>query len=219
MRGSVKRARLICCLVIVVCASACAQVSTDTMVFGERTGVNVGVIVDPGKTAPIELNTGFRRQVIGVIPPSQVDSQGRPAGEAVNMASHFEIKQVVDQNGNPLNGGLAMRGGFMSGGAASGFFGSAEPARANAVANKLAQSEIVTVQAPSAPSDIQVSNEIVTLINANPNVVAPEYLRLAQARGLTIAEHPIPQISATQTAQDSRNAAANREILAELKNL
>ncbi|GAA6182330.1 hypothetical protein NBRC116594_37680 [Shimia sp. NS0008-38b] len=197
--------------------SGCADLTTNTMVFGERTGINIGVTVDPAKSTPIELNTGFRRQVIGVTPPSKVDANGNAVGEAANMASNFDLAQAVDESGNPLTGGsVSMRGSFMSGKAATTFFARSDENTVNAVTNKLAAKQVVAVEGSANTAEIAVEDTLVALINANPSENAPRYLTLAKSKGLTVAPHGSPQISAILTAKDARNAAGNKEILKEL---
>jgi hypothetical protein len=90
----------------------------DTLVFAERSGVNLGTKVDPASSQPLEVNAGVKRQVVTVIPPMGKggDGSSAPNGEAVNMFSQFEVSREL-RDGN-FNDVTTIRNRFASGGAA-----------------------------------------------------------------------------------------------------
>lgn len=202
--------------VIAVVVSGCAPNTTRNLVFGERTGLNVGISVDPAKASPFEFNTGFRRQVVGIIPSSKIDAQGRADGEAANMISHFELQQKEDKDGNPFNSEIAMRGAFISGQAALALVKDDDTTKLNNVINKVADSRVTVVTGGNTRDEINIEDALVAHINSDPAVNAPDYLRRAKEVGLIIAPHSLPQISAVLTAKDGRNAAGNKKIFGDL---
>jgi hypothetical protein len=130
-----------CLAGITATISGCAQITTQTMVFGERTGLNIGINVDPAKATPFEFNTGFRRQVVGIIPASKLNELGEADGEATNMISHFELEQPTDEDANPFNEQIAMRGAFISGKAALELL-TPDNETVNAVVSKVAEEQV-----------------------------------------------------------------------------
>lgn len=210
------RIRAVLVVVIAVAVSGCAQNTTQNLVFGERTGLNIGISVDPAKASPLELNTGFRRQVVGIVPASKVDAQGRADGEAANMISHFELEQREANDGNSFDTEIAMRGAFISGQAALELVKDNDSTKLNNIINKVAASRVSVVTGSDKPIEINIEDALVAHINSNPEANAPDYLRRAKDGGLIITSHSLPQISAVQTAKDRRNAAGNKKIFDDL---
>ncbi|MCB1815720.1 MAG: hypothetical protein KDK04_28970 [Candidatus Competibacteraceae bacterium] len=91
---------------------------TNHLVFGERTGFNLGVSVNSEAAVPLEVNAGLRRSVFGMVPPRRTveDSNGNPTAddEAVSLISGFGLKYDPD-NSNALNGDLTILTRFASG--------------------------------------------------------------------------------------------------------
>ncbi len=91
---------------------------TDALVYGESSGVNLAITVDPAKSQPLEVNFGAKRSVIGIVPPvDKNEDTDKPAGEAVSMFSHFSLNYEENES-DPFRGKLRVRSAFASGMAA-----------------------------------------------------------------------------------------------------
>lgn len=114
----IRRALLVVPLSILV--TGCAE----TLVYGERSGFNLAIRVDPAQSAPLEVNGGIQRRVVGIIPPQKrTSANGKSDSEAVNMLSNFSLD--YDEDDSSLFGGeLSIRTAFASGKAALNVAGS-----------------------------------------------------------------------------------------------
>ena len=92
----------------------------DTLVYGERTGLNLAIEVNQDPETPVNVNLGLRRTVVSVVPAvdseSGEDGQSHPKGEAVSMISGFDLSDK--ERDNPLDPDLQIRTQFASGKAA-----------------------------------------------------------------------------------------------------
>ncbi|NBC13331.1 MAG: hypothetical protein GVY09_08295 [Gammaproteobacteria bacterium] len=94
---------------------------SDALVYGERTGFNMSLSVDPTRSLPLEANAGLRRSVVSFIPAqggAPEDDDGRPqaSGQAVNMVSAFDLR--YDDDASVFGGSLIIRSSFAAGDAA-----------------------------------------------------------------------------------------------------
>jgi hypothetical protein len=51
----------------------------NTLVFVDRTGVNLSIIAKPSEATPLEVNFGLDRKVASVVPPVGQDTSQTPA--------------------------------------------------------------------------------------------------------------------------------------------
>ncbi|MEP5730836.1 MAG: hypothetical protein ABJL67_15870 [Sulfitobacter sp.] len=87
---------------------------TDTLVYGERTGLNIAIRTDAAEGHPLEVNTGLQRRIVGYVPP-----RNEAGGEAVNMISAFNLTREDGEDKNPLNNKVTIETAFASGAAAT----------------------------------------------------------------------------------------------------
>lgn len=67
-----------------------------TLVFGERSGVNIALRVNADRPPPVEVNIGLERQVGAIVPPTRVSRNNDPSGDAVSMFSGFQVESFDD---------------------------------------------------------------------------------------------------------------------------
>lgn len=91
----------------ILLASGCTN-----LMYGERTGFNLGMFVNSDPAKPVKINAGLERSVGTVAPPVSSD------GESVSMVSHFSLTQT--EGYNLLNEELTISTDFASGEAATG---------------------------------------------------------------------------------------------------
>ena len=101
--------------ILVIILPATLQGCSNTLVYGEQSGFNLGVKVDPKKSSPLKVNAGLERTVITNSPPKESDD-GKAKGEAASMFSNFDLQYEKDTN--PLQGKLTIQTRFASGNAA-----------------------------------------------------------------------------------------------------
>lgn len=89
-----------------------------TLVFAEHDGVNLEIRADPKMSPPFEVNFGLNRAVGTIVPPAEQDSNGRPAGQAVNMFSGFQVERPGELTPNRVAVELRIVTQFASGEAA-----------------------------------------------------------------------------------------------------
>ncbi|MCB0833150.1 MAG: hypothetical protein KDC45_06785 [Bacteroidetes bacterium] len=91
---------------------------TQNLVFGERTGFNLGISVNDEAAVPLEVNAGLKRSVVGLIPPKRerVDEDGNATAddEAVSLLSGFDLKYDSNDT-NALAGTLVIQTRIASG--------------------------------------------------------------------------------------------------------
>lgn len=75
-------------LTTLVALAGCGQ----TLLFAERSGVNLSVRADTASSPPLEVNFGLVRTVATVVPPA-AEAAGRPQGQAVAMVSGFRVER------------------------------------------------------------------------------------------------------------------------------
>lgn len=175
---------------------------TDTLVYGERTGVNLAVRTDAAEGHPLEVNVGLQRRVVGIVPDSSVKG-----GEAVNMISSFGLERTGE--GNPLEANVTISGSFASGEAAK-----------NVARNDRSVEAIFNlpgVRGSDDPQEISTTNKILNWVGTDV-ARAEEYVRFMRASGVQFEDAPRPQATASRLAVDERNAALNLKFAAE-KNL
>ena len=88
---------------------------SNTLIYGEQSGFNLSVKVDPKQSSPIKVNAGLERTVVTNAPPKETDN-GEAKGEAASMFSNFNL--LYDEETGPLQGKLTIQTRFASGGAA-----------------------------------------------------------------------------------------------------
>jgi len=91
-----------CTVLMLVSLAGCGQ----TLVFGERDGLNFAIRADSASQPPLEVNFGLDRTVGTIVPPA-AQRDGRPAGEGINMFAGFQIDR--DDTGTPTLLGLKLR--------------------------------------------------------------------------------------------------------------
>jgi hypothetical protein len=202
--------------------AACEQ----TMVFGEKTGFNLGVAVDTAKSSPIEINTGFRRQIVGIIPASEQRTGDVAKGEATNMISRFEMAQTANNKSgedfNAFDRQIVMSSAFASGKAAVALVGGTvdgvkinkSRTDVNSVVNKIAETEIVRVVSEGTPSSDKREVAMLKYIQ-NPNNFE-KYRTAANRRGIVIPSGKVGLLTASGAIGDPNLAAEHVEIAKEL---
>jgi len=63
-----------------------------TLVFGERSGVNIALRFDTDRPPPVEVNIGLERRVGTIVPPTRYARNNEPSGDAVSMFSGFQVE-------------------------------------------------------------------------------------------------------------------------------
>jgi hypothetical protein len=178
-----------------------------TLVYGERTGTNLGINVDAAKSRPIEVNFGLKRDVVGVIPGS---GQIAPKGEAVNLFSRFGL--VYEEGNAGLFGGkLTVSTAFASGAAA-----------VEIAEGKEAEAAVAAIVRPiefTLSSDLAQREAITALFNYTGQSVinAETYLAIAEAKGLVVSSGPDPNTRAVGTIANPENGTGNISIARFLK--
>lgn len=183
-----------------------------TLVYGERSGFNLGVRVDPAQSLPLEVNAGLKRSVVGLVPPSEPSEPNRPKGEAVNMFSRFNI-DYAENDASVFGGKLTVSTAFASGQAAM-----AIAKRDADKARKMVEAIVRPVEAtlPDDPEKLGVINALAMFAARSP-AHRDFYLALAEARGIDLlpADEPASTRFAAAVA-DERNEEKNRKIAKEL---
>ena len=184
-----------------------------TMVFGESTGLNIGVSVDAAKGTPVEVNTGFKRQVVGIVPSSQNRQGDRTKGEATSMISRFEIGHQGGADTNEFNNKVTIRSAFASGEAAVNVIGND---KATEIVNSiLGPTPLVASRDPENVSTRSALGNFISKSDANQSL----YLTLAQKYNLTVPAGVPPEIQVANAVVNPDNASGNEKILKELKDL
>ncbi|MBR0672027.1 hypothetical protein GXW76_12670 [Roseomonas soli] len=91
----------------------------QTLVFAERSGVNLSIRADATSRPPLAVNFGLDRASGTIVPPRARGEDGRPQGEAINMFAGFQVDrrgEVATQQ--PVNVDLRVSTQFASGAAA-----------------------------------------------------------------------------------------------------
>ncbi len=82
-----------------------------TLVFGERSGVNIALRVNADRPPPVEVNFGLDRLVGVIVPPTRYSRNNDPSGDAVSMFSGFQVESFenpiefksISESGSPLS--------------------------------------------------------------------------------------------------------------------
>lgn len=69
----------------------CTSIQDRSLVYGERSGVNIALRSDPAKALPVEVNAGVQRRVTTLVPPISRNQNKRPNDEAVSLVSTFDL--------------------------------------------------------------------------------------------------------------------------------
>lgn len=93
----------------------------NTLIFAERSSFKIGIHVNDNAVTPVEINAGFKRTVVALVPPSddpdKTEAGDRPHGEATNLVSGFALSYTTTP-GDWFNEKLTIKSQFASGGAA-----------------------------------------------------------------------------------------------------
>jgi len=167
-----------CAFGTLVLLAGCGQ----TLVFGERDGVNLAIRADAKTQPPLEVNFGLNRTVGTIIPPAG-QTDGRPEGEAVNMFAGFQIERWSDiAPTKPVAVDLRIASQFASGAAANKVAG-----------NPVVVKQIVNVNLPivtAVAPDFQIKKEAVaTFVKTLPPEDAS---KLATALGQLPSDDRLP---------------------------
>lgn len=179
--------------------SAC----TDTLVYGERTGLNIAIRTDAPQGHPLEVNTGLQRRVVGHVPPR--NSNG---GEAITMLSSFNLKRTPADNNNPLQAKVAIETSFASGKAAKTAAGST--ASVEAIFDRPGVTESPKL------SDQQNGAKIRKWIMSDQDTArtkARKYLDFLGNNGGKIDDKGNDLASADSAISDGQNAALNKKFI------
>ncbi|MCP5086393.1 MAG: hypothetical protein GY952_06285 [Rhodobacteraceae bacterium] len=185
-----------------------------TMVFGENTGFNLGVSVDAAKSLPVEVNTGFKRQVVGIIPSSEDPVNGRARGESTSMISRFQLGQERKTEGDPFDNRITISSAFASGKAAVTVIEESEDPVA--AVNAIVQAKKLT--ASTEPTDVAVRQRLVNFVNTS-NVNLQTYLAMAEQENLTVLAGLPAEARAANAIIDQANTQGNKKILKRLQDL
>lgn len=98
--------------------SACGE----SLVFTEKTGLNIAVGIDAAQGSPVETNLGLHRRVAGLVPPIRRDQDGNSDGEAANMVGGFQVVQDPDAS-DVFNTTVRVASGYATGPAALALVG------------------------------------------------------------------------------------------------
>ena len=179
--------RLICPLIasLIIAVTGCDR----TLVYGERSGFNLGISVTPSENLPIEVNAGIKRRVIGIIPPTGEPQNGHVNGEAVNMFSRFDVQHEPSATG-ALFGTHTVSSAFASGRAATVI---AESSNAEKVVAAIVNPKVITLD--NTPKVAKVRKALLAYINGSPQQKA-NYLKLAENRGIPLDLDPLAALSA-----------------------
>ena len=194
------RAFLISSFAATMLVGAC----TDTLVYGERTGLNIAIRSDVPQGQPLEVNTGLQRRVLGYVPPR--DPEG---GEAVNMLSSFSLNRTPADNQSPFDAKVSIRTSFASGRAAV--------SAGSDLKSVQAIFDRPGVTAPPERSDQDNTIKILNWISSEPattNAKAREYLGFLERNKGTVATSGPDLPRAYEAASDGRNATLNAQFIA-----
>lgn len=176
------------------------------LVYGDRSGFNLAIRSDPAESAPLEVNAGLQRRVIGFVPASESDQNAPAKGEAVNMFSRFDLKQHRDSN-TVFGGKLTIGTAFASGQAA--LYVAEKP---EVVAAITGSPEFTLTD---VPEDRGVANKLYTFASSSADN-ARKYLELAAARGLIVSPGLTLNAQAVGTITNPKNSEGNKLIANEL---
>lgn len=144
----------------------------QTLVFAERSGVNLSIRADAASRPPLAVNLGLDRASGTIVPPRARGDDGRPQGEAVNMFAGFQVDrrgEVAAQQ--PLSVDLRVSAQFASGAAATKVAGAPEVVR-----------DIVTLgQVPLAQATPEALQARVEALSRRILALTPEAARRALA--------------------------------------
>ena len=186
-------------------ASGCNR----TIAYGESTGFNLGIEADLATDAPAEVNVGFRRRVVGIVPPLEDADDGRVTGEAATILSRFEIDSTSNRQAI-LDTTVAVRGAFASGAAATELI--VKNPNSERVLQDFANLEPVVVRVPDAPVERAVNEKLVSFISQSPEN-RDRYLGFAQGFGLAIPDSPSSGARALGAIGAEENASGNARIV------
>ncbi|WP_299212029.1 hypothetical protein [uncultured Tateyamaria sp.] len=189
MKGVLKITLGACCL-----TSACS----DTLVYGERSGVNIAIRSDGAEGQPLEINTGLERHVMGYVPPR--DPAG---GEAVSMIASFDLKRKAGST--RFEDKVGIKTVFVSGAAANSLGGN------NAGVKAILDRPGVT--ASSAPSDQSNTGKILRWVSSD-KAKAAEYLAFIDRYGGTRGSRANVFANTQLAASNGQNAALNAQFIA-----
>ncbi len=86
----------------------------NTLVYGERTSLSLGIDVNTNVATPLNVNMGFNRTVAGLVPPTKKPDGSQVNGEAANMFSGFDLRYANAET-RALGGKLTVKTQFASG--------------------------------------------------------------------------------------------------------
>lgn len=176
------------------------------LVYGDRSGFNLAIRSDPAESAPLEVNGGLQRRVIGFVPASESDQNAPAKGEAVNMFSRFDLKQ--DRNsGSAFGGKLTIGTAFASGRAALNIADNPQVVAAITGSPEFTLTDV--------PEDRVVIRKLIDFVGKSPDN-ARKYLELAKAHGLTIAPGATTNTQALGVIRDDAYRETNKLIADEL---
>jgi hypothetical protein len=89
-----------------------------TLVFAERSGVNIAVRANATSAPPIEANFGLNRTIATIVPPAGQVGNNRPDGDAVSMFAGFQVDNTLNPTKERLKVDLEISTQFASGNAA-----------------------------------------------------------------------------------------------------
>jgi hypothetical protein len=101
-------------IAVAVSVAGCGR----TLVFAERSGVNIAVRANATSAPPIEANFGLNRTIATIVPPAGQVGNNRPDGDAVSMFAGFQVDNTLDPAVAPLKADLQISTQFASGNAA-----------------------------------------------------------------------------------------------------
>jgi len=188
-----------CCTIAVLFGlTACEQ----ALVYGDRSGFNLAIRSDAAEGAPLEVNAGLQRRVVGFVPPRSRTPDGLPDSEAVNMVSRFDLRRTPGDNG-PFDDTIRISTSFASGAAASATDGDAAKVAAITRAPNFALSD--------DPDARSVAGQLFDYVGqSTPHANA--YLSLAMVEKLQISDGATPTARAIGTITNPSNAAGNKRI-------
>ena len=177
------------------------------LVYGDRSGLNIAIRSDPAEGAPLEVNTGFQRRVVGFVPAKGRTADGKADGEAVDMASRYDMRRTAGEKG-PFSDKIEIKTAFASGKAANAARDDPKVAEAILSAPQFAIS--------NDPGERAVNNALIMYVSQSISN-AEAYLALARAGNLRVYPGATATTSAYGTITDGKNAAGNAQISQMLK--
>ena len=138
--GSYCCARFAVVVLFMLGTAAC----TDSLVFSEYSGFNLGISVNDEPSTPLQVNAGLERTVLAFAPPvGDADTAGNVRGDAVSLFSGFRLDDDhAAPNSSAFGGTLRIRSQFASGMAAR-----------NIAQNPSAAAKVVGVKLTFGPDD------------------------------------------------------------------